>query len=338
MLLILFVVPYFAQADEILDSSLMSAVGLGDVVKVKALLSEGASPNSKNTANGYSALMASMVHADTTILKMLLDAGADVNVKTTTGETALLYAVMANNSAAVSELVSAGADKDITTSMGISPFSMAMTMRNNQIISLLSVDVAKATEKKEELKNDGDKDSATINNKNIVTEIKYDRFSNRLVVSAVLNIPLPTKHDSLSLNCDRVFDAQALAALLKNKKADVPLSFSLITFGYTKPYHLERKIEYIVDNGAGHSLILLKRETRGRVLAGVYTVISSGFCFFDKGKPIYQGILENKQIEMRINFDNTSPLVFMLSEEAKAAFRDVINFDAKTYLEENQGK
>lgn len=125
-------------ADEVLNSSLLSAASNGDAARVKELLSQGASANSQNIANGFSALMASVIHGDTTILKMLLDAGADVNARTTTGETVLLYAVMANNATAAHILVEHVADASARSGMGLYPIDMAKTMSNKEMIIALS--------------------------------------------------------------------------------------------------------------------------------------------------------------------------------------------------------
>lgn len=341
LLIILVPISRCVQADEVLNSSLLNATSLGDAVKVRGLLNQGASANAKNTANGYSALMGSVIHGDTTILKMLLEAGADVNATTTTGETALLYAVMAGNSAAVEMLVSAGADKDAPTSMGISPRSMAKTMDNINILPLFADGPSvSGNNEHEKALNTTEREAAVVNqspkSKQPGLRVNYDRFSNRLNVSSSIDILLPTSPDALILSCSKSYGADELARLSKNKKVSVPINLGIMSFGYTRPRYLGKQLDYIVDGGPGKWLLVHNRKSERTVIANLRVRVSTGFAHLKESEPIYSAILGKQKIEMRINFENEAPFLFTFTGEALSAFAEVIAFDAAAFLEKEK--
>lgn len=192
-LLALFFIFFFANtaiANQTNDTNLFNAVTVGDSARVKSLLNEGASPNACFTSTGFTALMGATRFPDTGILRDLIDAGADVNIKTTTGETALLYAVMSNNVEAVRILVSAGADINAKNGLGLTPIGFANTIRNNEMIATLKMTLEKTspllTESPIETKVDMDlitsNDSSiflNINKKNIlIAKNDIDRIKN----------------------------------------------------------------------------------------------------------------------------------------------------------------
>jgi ankyrin repeat protein len=84
---------------------------------VKLLLNDGANP-SLATANGMTPLMAASVRGDVETMKLLVDKNADVNTKNGAGETALMFAATNGSSAAVRFLIDHGADAKAKSKRG----------------------------------------------------------------------------------------------------------------------------------------------------------------------------------------------------------------------------
>jgi ankyrin repeat protein len=79
---------------------------------VKLLLENGANP-ALATANGMTPLMAASVNGDVAVIKLLVDKNADVNTKNGAGETALMFAATNGSPAAVEFLLDRGADASV---------------------------------------------------------------------------------------------------------------------------------------------------------------------------------------------------------------------------------
>ena len=84
---------------------------------IEALLKAGADPN-ESTSNGTTALMTAATAGNPDAVKMLLDHGADVNVRENShGETALMFAAAADGAAVVRVVAAHGADMKITAAV-----------------------------------------------------------------------------------------------------------------------------------------------------------------------------------------------------------------------------
>ena len=100
---------------------LISAASEGHLEAVRVLLAHGADPN----AAGYRDQTAIIEAGDRTdILRVLIDAGADVNCKDNAGNTALLLAVEGKRAAVVAVLVEAGADVQAKNNFGHSAWRL----------------------------------------------------------------------------------------------------------------------------------------------------------------------------------------------------------------------
>ena len=93
------------------NAALMSATANGRTESTKLLLDAGANPNIKNR-DGWTALMEASGHGRTEIVKMLLAADANPNVRNELGKTALTYAKLQGDSEIISLLEDAMAKKD----------------------------------------------------------------------------------------------------------------------------------------------------------------------------------------------------------------------------------
>jgi len=115
---------------------LMYAVLYGDSNSVRLLLEHGADPNLRN-ASKASALMYAVDDPDKT--RLLLDRGADANARSDEGQTSLLIAVLghANASAVVRLLLDHGADVKMTSPTGGTVLAAAGFSGNQELLELL---------------------------------------------------------------------------------------------------------------------------------------------------------------------------------------------------------
>ena len=105
--------------------AIINASYKGDEAMVRAILAAGVDKDVRD-ALGATALHIAMYQQNLTIVKLLLEYGFDPNVKSTkTGSTPLHYAVATNNLAAARLLLQYGADTSIRNNEGHSPIEKA---------------------------------------------------------------------------------------------------------------------------------------------------------------------------------------------------------------------
>jgi ankyrin repeat protein len=92
------------------ETPLMTAARTGKVEAVRMLLVHGAKVDAKEQWRGQTALMWASAENNATVVKALVEAGADVSTRTSAGFDALLFAVRAGSAEAVEALLQAGAD------------------------------------------------------------------------------------------------------------------------------------------------------------------------------------------------------------------------------------
>lgn len=119
---------------------LFQAVMLHDADRVKTLLSRGANPNEK-TPYGWAAIHEAM-NCDLTICRLLLDYGADPNLRVSEKQhssnwTALFFAAYYGRDDLVIELLHHGAHIDVKDSLGRSPRWYARQQGRNETVQLL---------------------------------------------------------------------------------------------------------------------------------------------------------------------------------------------------------
>ena len=118
-------------------SALMLAALEGNTAKVKALLSNGANVNTKDSA-GRTALMFAVINMHYETVEVLLSHGADVNSRAVDGGTALILAASSGDPKIVQALLDQGADTHAKfTQTNMNAMMLAISHRYGQIIRLL---------------------------------------------------------------------------------------------------------------------------------------------------------------------------------------------------------
>jgi len=117
--------------------SLHSAVLKHDVDAVNAMLNEGVDANSRAFYTERTALMLAARAGDATIVRILLDKGADVNARDLWANTPLLYAPAGGNVVVVQALLEKGADVNVRNVAGRTPLVLATWLGRTAIIQLL---------------------------------------------------------------------------------------------------------------------------------------------------------------------------------------------------------
>ena len=111
---------------------------------VRLLLDAGADVHAKGTETGFSALHCAVAHPPIVeangvkLIEMLLARGADVDVKSFGGETPLMFAAWFNNGGAVRFLIKKGARMDVADRLGRTARDMALMKGNKSIAVLLT--------------------------------------------------------------------------------------------------------------------------------------------------------------------------------------------------------
>lgn len=128
ILLALLLSPIGAAFADGLYSDLLQAAGTGDVAQVQALLAQGSDPNLPSGVVGRSALAYAVFFKQVETITVLLEAGADVNVRSDFGHTPLHEALSAPGErgklAIVKLLLAHGADVNAEDKLGMTPLKL----------------------------------------------------------------------------------------------------------------------------------------------------------------------------------------------------------------------
>lgn len=117
--------------------TLYDAVERGDINTVKELIAEGAKTDVKEGVYAQTALHAAARNGRSDIIRILLDAGADVNSRDYWGDTALEYAAYKGSIESVKLLLDNGADVNSKDNHGKTPLIAAAEGYHTDIIKLL---------------------------------------------------------------------------------------------------------------------------------------------------------------------------------------------------------
>lgn len=129
------------------DSELIRAASKGQTQQVRDLLAHGASVNEKHALTGWTALTAAAFYGFPDTVKVLLDAGADPNVRDLHGGTPLMKAVtvgysddrsalLTNKAEVIRLLLKGGADPQMKDRLGDTPWQAAMTTEEFDLVDV----------------------------------------------------------------------------------------------------------------------------------------------------------------------------------------------------------
>jgi ankyrin repeat protein len=119
-----------------INAELLEAAKVGDTVKLKQLVNQGADVNAK-TDKGTTALMWAAYKNHIEFVKVLIDSGVDVNTKTEDGWTALMDAAIEGHAEMLKILIDAGADVNATQGDGNTASTWAAEKGHAGIVDIL---------------------------------------------------------------------------------------------------------------------------------------------------------------------------------------------------------
>jgi hypothetical protein len=125
------------------SSELLLAARNGNIVLVIASLDLGADVNTRSESNGYTPLIWASSRGHTEAVRLLLEAGADVDLEANDGQTALMRAADYGHAEVVELLLKSGADVNTQNKNGITAMRLATLKGHTQIILLLQTAGAK---------------------------------------------------------------------------------------------------------------------------------------------------------------------------------------------------
>ncbi|CAL4060891.1 unnamed protein product, partial [Meganyctiphanes norvegica] len=125
--------------DSMRNEELFNAVIAGDVPGVHAALQNGADVNwkSNDDISGVTPLYMACHWGHSTIVEMLVNANADVNMANDYGETPLSVASSIGDSTIVEMLLNANADVNIAQDDGFTPLQTACSFGHSTIVEML---------------------------------------------------------------------------------------------------------------------------------------------------------------------------------------------------------
>jgi len=119
-----------------LNEELIEAACVGDTVRIKNLIAQGANVNYQNEQIN-TVLMWAVTHRHVDAAQQLLNAGADINGQDVLGGTALIVAAGNGDMPMVEMLLKRGADVHLKDAEGNTAFTWAEHNRHNQVTRLL---------------------------------------------------------------------------------------------------------------------------------------------------------------------------------------------------------
>jgi ankyrin repeat protein len=227
-----------------INTALMSAASAGHSNVVQLLLSHSSDVNRMNL-NGYSALTEAIESERIDIVKLLITAGANVNLRNIhDGNTPLIYALLTRNAEIVKELLELGAEVNTANSIdGNTPLIYASLMGEDFIANLL---ISKGADLSLSNTNSGDTPLLSAVNKRYVDVVKKllasgananqanEITGNTPLIEAIKNVvkePISKFWDTISAETSKVLTSIASGRAISERKKQDEIINSLIDAG-----------------------------------------------------------------------------------------------------------
>ncbi|XP_071793630.1 fibronectin type 3 and ankyrin repeat domains 1 protein-like [Asterias amurensis] len=115
------------------------AVDGGNVALIQSMVADGASVNERDSGSGWTPLLrCAAMGGDPNVAKVLMNAGAEVNIKDKDGKTPLMIACLNGHVTLVQALVERGADPTVRTEFGMSAVEMANSFDRKRVMKYFS--------------------------------------------------------------------------------------------------------------------------------------------------------------------------------------------------------
>lgn len=124
--------------DEFGTPLLNNAVRVENTALVKKLIEAGANINTVSEDRGYTPIMDAVFMGNLELTKIFIDLKADINTINKEGQTNLVLAVGADRTEICKLLVENGADPDVKDQMGMSAYNYASLFKKKELIEILS--------------------------------------------------------------------------------------------------------------------------------------------------------------------------------------------------------
>jgi hypothetical protein len=128
---------YAEKTGQVFAPSIHCAAMYGNLPAVRAHLESGEDVNKRQPKRGQTALHFAAYKAKPATLKVLIEAGADVNAQSIKGATPLSFAAQEDNTIIVMELIKAGADVNLARHDGVTPLHLAAFMGHEGCAAVL---------------------------------------------------------------------------------------------------------------------------------------------------------------------------------------------------------
>ena len=120
-----------------LGSKLCMAILRSDNTEVKDLIRRGADVDYQDSPDGWTPLIYSIYYGNTNARKVLIDAGADIELGDYANRTPLMFAAIKGDEKFLFELLDSGANASIIDSRGKNALDFAREYRNEKCIMIL---------------------------------------------------------------------------------------------------------------------------------------------------------------------------------------------------------
>lgn len=297
-----------------IESELITAIENKNFETTKKLINSGYDINRE--VNGHTALTIAVNLHNNKIVKMLIDAGANVNTKSTDGLTILMFAIITKNNGATNILINAGIDINAQDIDGLTALMTAIKLKNNRVVSLLINSWA----------------DLNIKDKNGYTALMHAIICENNIASTIL---INAKAD-LNIKCNKGETVLILAISFKNNNVvkmliEYEIEINAQTNNnYTALMHAitsenDDGIEILINGGA---------DVNMKCNAGC-TVLMMAIVF--KNNKIIKRLLDlSANINIQDNEGHT-PLMFAINSENNDALQILIDAKVDNDIKDNNG-